>query len=118
MITKQKNYRTISARLPQILGILVLLLSFIFTIVLIVLLTNTYKEYSREKTHLEVTQQKYEYWQSVTKKHPQFPIAYYEAAVYAIQLGKEKEARVLLQQVLVLDPNFYQAEILANEIVE
>jgi tetratricopeptide (TPR) repeat protein len=104
------------ARLPQTLAISVIVISLFLTTVLIIILKSVYTEYKIEESRNKEIEEKYEYWVSVIKKHPQFPVAYYEAAIYSIHLGKENEARVLLQQALILDPNFKQAEILAQEI--
>jgi hypothetical protein len=116
MSVKEKYYRTISARFPQMLGGLALLALIFFTFSLSVVLIKVHSEYKKEASYNLETKNKYEYWKSIMHKHPEFPIAYYETAIYALRLDRKEEARVLLHHALLLDPDFAQAEKLKNQI--
>lgn len=112
------NYRIIPARLPHVLGISAILISLGLTVLLFTILHDVYTEYNYEKEQYGELEQKFSYWNSVIIKHPQFPTAYYEAAVYAHSLGEREQALKLLQQALIIDPNFSQAESLMQTIGE
>ncbi len=113
---KKNNYRRFPDRLPQILGIGSLVLSVSFTFALGVLLFNLFTVYKQEVVYKDSAHKNLVYWQDIVEKHPHFPIAYYEVALYSAQLENKEKAIESLQKALLIDPNFFQAEIFAKEL--
>ena len=122
-----KYSRSIRALLPQsalkheqqikhALGIFICVFLLSFTLTLSSLLFNTFSEYRSTTASKNEAETKLSYWESIILSHPQFPAAYYEAAVYAIQLNKIEKAQSFLEKALQVDPNFFEAETLAKEI--
>ncbi len=52
---------------------------------------------------------KFAYWKEVIRNYPNFPVAYYNAALFAWQLQKKSEAVNLLDKAIFLNPNFNEA---------
>lgn len=100
----------------QGIGLLIVLFLGMTSLILGVLLLKTYQAYSGEKSEIDSRFQKLVYWEDVITKHPQFPAAYYEAAVYAAQLKQTEKALNFVQKALQIDPNFFEAEVLAKEL--
>lgn len=73
------------------------------------------------ETSRQIKEQKikeYKYWISVIQQHPDYPDAYYNAAVYAYELNSPHQAKMLLDTALVLDPQFTEAIVLRAKIEE
>lgn len=122
-------YRRISALLPQKYkkhlnkskveqgaAVFITLFSISFTITLSILFFETYQVYTSNLKIQQESKQNLTYWESIIAKYPQFPAAYYEAAVYAAQLSQNEKARNFIQKALFIDPNFFEAEVLATEL--
>lgn len=103
---------TIGKKVSQFL-LLYLFVVFIFlaytVFVLFKTLNITVEERMREENRLS-------YWQAVIKRHPDFPDAYYEAAVSAAKLKEKEKALDLLQKALLLDPTFKEADIFQKQL--
>ena len=113
---KKNNYRRFPDSLPQAFGIGSLVLSLSFTVALGVLLFNLVTVYKQGIMYKDSAHKELAYWQNIVKKYPHFPAAYYEVALYSAQLENKEKARESLQKALLIDPNFFQAEVLANEL--
>ena len=87
-----------------------------FTATLGILLNQTYQKYQSELVVRQQVKEKLIYWESVISQHPQFPVAYYEAAVYATRLSEHEKAKDFIEKALFIDPNFFEAEVLAKEL--
>ncbi len=72
---------------------------------------------------IEITQARkrvednFSYWQGVVKKNPNFTQGYYNAGLYASELGDYKSAVNFLDQAIRLDPTFKKAILLEKEIL-
>src|SRR3989344_7417166 len=66
---------------------LMLLIPLFFALVL-----SAYKDLSATREKRASIEKQLRYWQAVTQAHPDFPDAYYQAALYAIQLGENEKA--------------------------
>lgn len=126
---KLNNYRTITARLPQTvkrkmsrynleqgLGVFVTIFMVSFTATLGWLLYTTYGDYREEMAMQQEVKEKLLYWESVIAQRPNFPAAYYEAAVYAARLSDKEKAKEFIEKALFVDPNFFEATVLAREL--
>lgn len=58
----------------------------------------------------------YRYWVSVIEERPNYPDAYYNAALYAFELSNPIQAQSLLKKAIVLDPRFDEAIALQEKI--
>jgi tetratricopeptide (TPR) repeat protein len=74
--------------------------------------------YSDARAERLAAQDNYSYWNEVAVKQSNSPDAYYQAAVYAVALGKNQQASELLQKALELDPGFKKASQLRKAIVQ
>ena len=70
-----------------------------------------------KKVHL-TAQRNLGYWEYIIRKYPNFPDAYYKAALYSIQMDKEKTANEYLDRAISLDPAFKEALELKKKISE
>lgn len=61
-------------------------------------------------------EQQLAYWEQTVQQQPNYPRAYYEVAVHAARLHDFVKAAENIQKSLLLDPNFKQAEVFAQEI--
>jgi tetratricopeptide (TPR) repeat protein len=124
--TAKKDSRKITESLPQSLSkwqvfghefqlftlvFLALCLAF-FTASLIGLVLN----YEAEQDRRLAAQDNYSYWQEVAAIQKNSPDAYYQAGIYAAELGKNQEAYGLLQRAIDLDPEFSKARDLQERI--
>lgn len=123
------NYRTITARLPHALkkkiitynlehglGFFVVIFMMSFTVTLGILLHTTYTDYRKEIAVQDEARERLQYWESVIAQRPQFPAAYYEAAIYAARLKDKEKAKEFIKIALLVDPNFFEATVLAKEL--
>lgn len=60
----------------------------------------------------------YQYWSQIVSKHPNYPDAYYNLALYSLRLNLIEKAYRYINHALQLDPNFKEAENLKKEIEE
>lgn len=58
----------------------------------------------------------FDYWEDVVKRHPNFPDAYYNAALYAGMLNQKERSAALLDRALTLDPDFKEAMELEQQL--
>lgn len=86
---------------------------FIFLATVATFLALNYQNVASE--HL-AAENNYLYWNEVAKKQGNSPDAYYQAGIYAYELGKNKDAYDLLQKALDLDPGFKKAKILLRKL--
>ncbi len=100
----------------QSLGIFITVFMVSFTATLGMLFYETFKDYRANMQVQQEYQESLSYWESVIAKYPQFPAAYYEAAVYAARLSENNKAREFIDKALFIDPNFFEAEVLAKEL--
>lgn len=113
----QKSKRSLNkSKVEQGIAVFVTLFMISFTVTLTVLFYDTFQEY---RASLQIQQESREglsYWESVIAKYPQFPAAYYEAAIYAARLSDNDKAREFINKALFIDPSFFEAEVLAKEL--
>lgn len=94
-----------------------LLMLVIFSIFLVFVLDRIQVlNYEVKKARVEA-QEKVTYWDSVTKEHPDFPDAYYQAAWYDYILGEKQKAYEFLNKALSLDPGFNKAQELKEKML-
>ncbi len=60
----------------------------------------------------------YTYWKDVVRVHPNLTDAYYNAAIYSVQLGDNRTAITYLDKALELDPDFTKAKELKVRITK
>lgn len=72
-----------------------------------------YKKIKEEKRYV---QSKFEYWQGVVRKHPDYPDAFYEVSLYSLKLGDKETAKLYLERALTLDPHFKIAKDLLRTL--
>lgn len=118
-------YRRINAIFPQkAIKVAVLqyvshvaLTSFVLlTLILAYVFMITFGEYRQLSQQQNENLQKLSYWEKVLSDRPQYPAAYFEAALYAAKLNQPQKAIEYLQRVLVLDPNFKEARDFAEKL--
>lgn len=113
---KPSYYRKITEVFPRLLSsvktpLAGLFCLFLFLVALFLVwelkyLWNVYQAVKSQRTYVV---QKEKYWEGVIVQHPNFPDAYYQAASYALKLSDSKKAEKLLNEALILDPNFKEA---------
>ena len=119
---KKSYYRRITEGLPKTPEFSPHLLSFIasFLVVLsFVLLTCLVIFYLKASSVYEEKRKAYDsllYWEAVLKKNPNFPDAYYNAAIYSVKLSENKKAGEYLDRAIELDPTFKNAVGLRKKI--
>lgn len=86
---------------------------FIFLFLLATFLLRVYQGVAMVRTGEE---KKLFYWETIIHEHPNFPDAYFKAAVSAVRLREKDKARGYLDQALTLDPLFKEAEALKERI--
>lgn len=84
--------------------------------VLVLISYYLYQDWQAVQTTRNKEIQQLAYWNQVIHDQPNYPKAYYQAAIYAAQLHDFPKAFSYLQKSLFLDPNFTQAEVFAQEI--
>ncbi len=120
MAKKSDYYRRITERLPKVTSHLIrlvtlfLLVSASILALFIILLYFNYQE-TREERGRAIDS--LSYWQDVIHRQPNSPDAYYNAALYSLELGKREDAVDLLNHALSLDPSFDKAKKLESEIL-
>ncbi|HVZ12150.1 MAG TPA: hypothetical protein VG965_03910 [Patescibacteria group bacterium] len=73
-------------------------------------------DYSKTKEKWLQARDNFSYWSEIATKQANSPDAYYQAAIYAIELSKKDTAEDLLQKALQLDPSFEKASKLASKL--
>lgn len=56
------------------------------------------------------------HWEQVIQERPEYPGAYFQAGIYSLRLKNTQKALDYFQKALLLDPNYTQAEVFAQEI--
>lgn len=99
----------------NLLALLVLYLFFLFLLLTYVTyhVFGLYQEGSKQRQALA---RQLSYWEGVVEKHPNYPDAYYQAAVYAYSLGETKKALQYIEQAQQMDPLFTKAQELEKKI--
>ena len=128
-MAKENNPRKKTAGLPQEnadiaklalarQGLAIFIITFLLSLsaTLGYLLVQTMKEYQAEQAQKAKVETKFSYWQYVVEHNPKFPPGYYQAAIYALRLGKKEKAIQWLDKAIELDPNFNEAERLLEKI--
>ncbi|HVT01556.1 MAG TPA: tetratricopeptide repeat protein [Patescibacteria group bacterium] len=113
-----KNYRKITEALPQGPDLASFFI-FIFAgsaIVLIFYLGLSFFHYVNLLDGKKRVQDNLSYWESVVEDHPNLTDGYYNAAVYAVELGNKNKAIGYLDKALELDPSFDKARELEKRI--
>ena len=82
----------------------------IITVVLGYLFLVSYTEYKQISNERLKEEESLAYWEKIVKAHPAYPAAYFEAAVYSAKTNEGEKAIVYLQQALLVDPNFTEAQ--------
>lgn len=99
------------------------LIQFAFVYLSIVILAlsyitmNLFKTYQAAKSQREQEDKQLQYWEDVLRKQPNYPDAYYKAALNAARLGEANKAFEYVDKALFYDPNFKEAEKLKEELL-
>ncbi len=75
-----------------------------------------YSNYSNQKQRWLAARDNLAYWEEVAEIQKNSPEAYYQAAVYSIELGDRGKAQILLQKALSLDSGFDKAKKLQEQL--
>lgn len=113
-------YRRITERLPKGLSehmkqFFIFLLS-ATALVFICLLVFLFFKYQTALDERKKVSDSLLYWEDVVKHNPNLPDAYYNSAVYSIELGENNAAVGFLNQAIELDPSFGKAIELKKQI--
>ncbi len=84
---------------------------FLFLVVIVLFLS-----FEQGKGRWLAARDNYLYWNEVAKVQANSPDAYYQAGVYALELGKNQEGYSLLQKAIDLDPEFEKAKQLQKQL--
>ncbi|HVZ66816.1 MAG TPA: tetratricopeptide repeat protein [Patescibacteria group bacterium] len=112
------NYRKITEGLPQGSD-LVKFFVFVFAcsaVVSTIYLGLSFFQYTSMLDSKKRVQDSLSYWESVVKDHPNLTDGYYNAAVYAVELGDKNKAIGYLDKALELDPSFEKAKALESKL--
>lgn len=94
-----------------------LLLSMVLlNIILAVALFMTYDHVLQLEQQQEEVKLRLQYWEDVVGKHPNYPDAYYNAAVYSLRIEDRDRAAQYLEKALEYDPYFVKALELKRDI--
>jgi tetratricopeptide (TPR) repeat protein len=74
---------------------------------------SMYKYNTEQKRRAET---QLSYWETIINEHPNYPDAYYKAAIYAYQLGQKEKALVYTISALQYDPDFTEAQELKKKL--
>lgn len=85
-------------------------------IILLVVLGFVFVKYGDSADNKRRVEDNYSYWADVVKAHPNITDAYYNAGLYAAQLGNRQKAIEYLDKALKLDPNFVKAQELRGKL--
>lgn len=72
-------------------------------------LYNNVLKFKKVEAARQKTQQEIKKWEEIAGKHTDYRDAYYKLAVLQYQMGNTGKAKLYLQRVLDLDPNFEPA---------
>lgn len=106
------------SHLKKSLKLTLLLTSFLLFLFLSVFSYSLYRIYNDVVQKRVDVQNRAFYWENILKRHPEYPDAYYLLAWNLYILNEKDKAFVLLNQALVLDPNFKQAQDFRNKLIE
>lgn len=76
-----------------------------------------YLNFEQARQRYLAAQDNFLYWQEVAEKQVNSPDAYYQAAVYAVELGNNQKAYEDLKKALDLDPQFKKASELQKALI-
>lgn len=107
-----KYFPSISRRITEPIGLLLLVILF-FLIAFALKNLSDYNSSKSERTELE---KQTKYWENVVVQRPDYRDAYLQLAILEYRLGDKEEAKVYLEKVLILDPNFGEARNLEKEL--
>lgn len=94
---------------------LILLLSIIIVVLDIknLLVKKEVLERDREKVIEQIG-----YWKSVVEKRKDYRDGYFQLSVLSYQIGKKDEAKVYLEKVMQIDPNFKEGRELEKILIK
>jgi tetratricopeptide (TPR) repeat protein len=72
-----------------------------------------YQSMVERQVHIEET---ISYWKTVVNKYPDYRDGYFRLSVLSFQVGRDEEAKLYLQKVFALDPNFIEWDELASRL--
>lgn len=72
--------------------------------------------YEKTEHDKKQTLQSLQYWKNVVEKHPNYPDAYFEAALYSYEIGDMQNAFIFLNNALLLNPHFKEAQDLKEKL--
>lgn len=90
----------------------------LFLVVLGAYLLELQTEYKRVVVERKKELANLAYWEEIVKKHPNFPDAYYNAAVHSARLNDRQQAYFYLEKALELDPTFQKAQEFKKKLEE
>lgn len=76
---------------------------------------KVFEEVKKERSEAN---KKFIYWKEIARNYSNFPIAYYNAAIFSLKLKNKSEAMRLLNKAIYLNPNFEEAIKLRDETVK
>lgn len=104
MIKFPRIYRIITESHLLTISLLSLFL-FCFVLLGFDVLSNTQKMLKLNRERAEIAAKIY-YWQKVVEKYKDYRDGYFQLSILEYQLGEMKKARIYLEKVFRLDPNF------------
>lgn len=105
----QESVSEVTSRLrDHLIDYFIIYLAILFAVLLIVL-GFVFVMYGKSRDVKLRVEDNYSYWADVVRTHPNVTDAYYNAALYAAQLGNRQKAVEYLNGAIKLDPSFSKA---------
>lgn len=111
-------YRLITAWIRTHKLIVTIVLESLILSVSCMFLLAVYFDYQETKMERAKQVTQLETWEKAIKKHPTYPQAYYNAALYAARLGDSQKALIYIEKALSLNENYEPAKQLKKLLVE
>ncbi|MBP7832231.1 MAG: tetratricopeptide repeat protein [Candidatus Levybacteria bacterium] len=111
-------YRLITAWVTTHILIVIIALEIVVLSIACIFLFVVYLEYTKTKIERSKQVILLETWENAIERHPTYPQAYYNAALYAARLGDSQKAVTYVEKALSLNENYEPAKQLKKLLVE
>ena len=118
---KDKSYyRRITEGLPQgsYFARFTIFILVSLSVILVFYLGFSYLQYAQINENRKRIVDSLLYWENVVGEHPNLTDGYYNAAVFAAELGDKGKAIKYLDKAIELDPSFDKAKLLQQQLTK